>query len=74
MIRPATCPICEKPIVRPDGTTSDSAPFCSPRCQQVDLYRWFSGKYAIVESLPPERLAEEMFKDEERNAGGEGLM
>lgn len=66
MIRPATCPICDKPLVLADGTTPDTAPFCSQRCQQVDLYRWFSGKYAIVEDLPPERLAQELFEAEEQ--------
>jgi endogenous inhibitor of DNA gyrase (YacG/DUF329 family) len=29
-------------------------PFCSERCQQIDLYRWSEGKYAIVEPIDPE--------------------
>ncbi len=65
MIRPATCPICDKPLAQPDGTIPDTLPFCSKRCQQADLYRWFTGKYAIVEDLPPDRLAHEMFRDED---------
>lgn len=69
MIRPATCPICDKPLVREDGTAPETAPFCSKRCQQVDLYRWFDGKYAIVEELPPERLAEELFKKDDFQGG-----
>ncbi len=38
---PAPCPICKKP--------SDAAyePFCSKRCADVDLHRWFSGGYGI---------------------------
>ncbi|MFN8831896.1 MAG: DNA gyrase inhibitor YacG [Labrys sp. (in: a-proteobacteria)] len=35
------CPICGKPPV----ATND--PFCSPRCQQIDLSRWLTGAYAI---------------------------
>ena len=36
-----TCSICSKPtIVR-------YRPFCSKRCADVDLQRWFSGNYAI---------------------------
>jgi len=35
------CPICGKP------TVAATAPFCSPRCRDVDLARWFSGSYAI---------------------------
>jgi len=36
-----TCPICGKPAVQ------SSRPFCSPRCADIDLYRWLSGAYAI---------------------------
>jgi hypothetical protein len=37
----AKCAICGKP--------QDQAyrPFCSKRCADVDLGRWFSGRYAI---------------------------
>ncbi len=35
------CPVCGKPSV--DATK----PFCSTRCQDVDLNRWLSGGYAI---------------------------
>ncbi len=35
------CPICSKPAA------SDFRPFCSKRCADVDLQRWFSGRYAI---------------------------
>jgi len=36
-----TCPICSKPtIVR-------YRPFCSKRCADVDLQRWFTGGYAV---------------------------
>ena len=35
------CPICSKPtIVR-------YRPFCSKRCADVDLQRWFTGGYAV---------------------------
>ena len=35
------CPICGKPRV------AEYRPFCSRRCADVDLNRWFSGAYAI---------------------------
>jgi endogenous inhibitor of DNA gyrase (YacG/DUF329 family) len=35
------CPICRKPAAAP------FRPFCSARCRDVDLNRWFSGAYAI---------------------------
>ena len=36
-----SCPICGKPAVE------RFRPFCSGRCKDVDLNRWFSGAYAI---------------------------
>jgi len=35
------CPECGKP------SNPATAPFCSPRCRDVDLNRWLSGKYVI---------------------------
>ena len=39
--KPRPCPECGKPSVR------ESYPFCSERCRNLDLSRWFSGSYAI---------------------------
>jgi endogenous inhibitor of DNA gyrase (YacG/DUF329 family) len=36
-----TCPICRKP------STARDRPFCSPRCAEVDLGRWFGEAYRI---------------------------
>jgi endogenous inhibitor of DNA gyrase (YacG/DUF329 family) len=35
------CPICDKPV------EPAYKPFCSRRCADVDLQRWFSGRYAV---------------------------
>ena len=40
-LKAAPCPICRKP--KDDAY----APFCSRRCADVDLRRWFSGAYAV---------------------------
>ncbi len=56
MIRPQTCPICEKELAADAGLNSPLFPFCSQRCKDVDLYRWGEGKYQIVEPLKPEHL------------------
>lgn len=37
----AKCPICGS------VPTPDYRPFCSRRCADVDLNRWFSGRYAV---------------------------
>lgn len=36
-----TCPICKA------ETTKAYRPFCSKRCADVDLAKWFSGGYSI---------------------------
>jgi hypothetical protein len=39
--RQNACPICGKPA------GEKTRPFCSPRCRDVDLNRWFTGSYAV---------------------------
>ncbi len=39
--KPHLCSICGKEV------TEAYRPFCSKRCADVDLARWFSGSYAI---------------------------
>ncbi len=38
----ATCPICRRPIEWEGNTFR---PFCSERCQLVDLHGWFDERY-----------------------------
>ena len=35
------CPICRKP------RSSEFTPFCSQRCRDRDLARWFNDSYAV---------------------------
>lgn len=52
------CPVCDNP------STPKTAPFCSTRCADLDLGRWFTGRYAVPvmeeddilsgEDLPPD--------------------
>jgi endogenous inhibitor of DNA gyrase (YacG/DUF329 family) len=35
------CPICQK------TTVAAHKPFCSARCREVDMNRWFTGGYAM---------------------------
>jgi uncharacterized protein len=49
------CPICEKQF---DSAASPAMPFCSRRCQQIDLGRWLREVYsAPVERNPDEDVA-----------------
>ena len=49
------CPICQRPAA-PPGERSP-APFCSPRCQMVDLGRWLNEAYVISEPVDDAELA-----------------
>ena len=44
------CPICGKP------RNALHRPFCSRRCQEIDLGRWFQGSYAIPAVEPPDEF------------------
>ena len=43
-----SCPICGKPMAR------EYRPFCSKRCADVDLQRWFTGGYVVPASAQEE--------------------
>jgi uncharacterized protein len=48
----SACPGCGKPVRAPDGATPGRAepfPFCSFRCQMVDLGRWIDEEYRIAD-------------------------
>jgi endogenous inhibitor of DNA gyrase (YacG/DUF329 family) len=54
----AVCPICGK------STDERRKPFCSKRCADVDLHRWFAGVYAAP-------VTEDEEEDERREENGE---
>jgi endogenous inhibitor of DNA gyrase (YacG/DUF329 family) len=59
---PKPCPICQKPAA------DRFRPFCSGRCKDVDLNRWFKGAYAI----PAAESADDS-DEQERPRQGESL-
>ena len=51
---PKRCPICGKP------TDPRFRPFCSRRCADIDLGRWFSEGYSVPEQAPdPEQSSDD---------------
>jgi endogenous inhibitor of DNA gyrase (YacG/DUF329 family) len=48
------CPTCGKPVEWKDNLFR---PFCSERCQLVDLGKWVEGEYRVPgEQLPPDSV------------------
>ena len=59
-----TCPICGKPPVKA------ARPFCSKRCADLDLARWFNGTYAVASSDPDDADAlQDALEAEQENEG-----
>ena len=48
------CPICGRSVTVARLEEAPARPFCSVRCQQIDLGRWLSEEYRISEEIPPE--------------------
>lgn len=50
-----TCPICG------DSRAADHSPFCSQRCRDRDLARWFTDSYAVPgRGALPEEIEREL--------------
>ena len=57
------CPICKRP------PNDEFRPFCSKRCADIDLARWFSGSYTV----PVVELDEKDLDELERFVEGAAL-
>ncbi|KQI67330.1 DNA gyrase inhibitor [Loktanella sp. 3ANDIMAR09] len=53
------CPICDR------ETDPKLRPFCSKRCADIDLARWFSGSYAIP-AAPEEQGDDDVWDGSEK--------
>jgi len=63
---PAPCSTCGKPAVQA------YRPFCSKRCADVDLQRWFTGRYAIP--VEDEDGPEDPSGEDSAGQGGRGSL
>lgn len=60
------CPVCERP------RSPKHRPFCSRRCADIDLGRWFSGAYAIAADPDDEDVASFGIGEPAGGRGGSG--
>lgn len=60
MSKQTKCAICGEPAKK------EFAPFCSRRCADVDLGRWFKGSYRFEsEEVPDEQDLRDLIKQED---------
>jgi uncharacterized protein len=60
------CPTCSKPV---DWQSNPFRPFCSERCQLVDLGKWVEGEYRVPgDPIPPDTIPMPRI-DEETESG-----
>lgn len=57
--RKLTCPTCESKY---DAAASPALPFCSERCQQIDLGRWFNEEHGVPH-VPTQEELDKMIDD-----------
>ncbi|MEB8388659.1 DNA gyrase inhibitor YacG [Rhodobacteraceae bacterium KMM 6894] len=60
-----SCPICHKP------SAAAFRPFCSGRCADIDLAKWFDGSYAVPSTDPDDAEAAEQAAEEALNGSSE---
>ncbi len=49
-----TCPTCQKQFKVQARADAPSRPFCSKRCQLIDLGKWMDGEYVISDPILPD--------------------
>ncbi len=64
--RKRACPICAM------AAKAAYRPFCSAHCAEVDLGRWFTGRYRIPGARPPDGFAEGCAEAAAEAAPGDG--
>ena len=56
------CPICRRNVTYQAPEEIPFRPFCSRRCQLIDLGKWLNEEYRVSEELPPEMENEPLAK------------
>lgn len=60
----AKCPICAADVPAEGDRRPEAFPFCSARCRDADLYRWFEEEYAVP--VETNRVAAKAIEELER--------
>ena len=66
------CPTCGKSIPVTPSERPKSYPFCSKRCQMVDLYKWLDEEYCISTPIESPEQVEELLKKRQQDTQNAG--
>lgn len=61
------CPICGAAVTIDEGKPGRSFPFCSERCRNADLSRWFNEGYTVP--VEGNRVIQEALDDQDKRGG-----
>ncbi|GMV97424.1 MAG: DNA gyrase inhibitor YacG [Phycisphaerae bacterium] len=53
------CSHCRRQVVYSDLQEVPYRPFCSKRCQLIDLGKWLNEEYRVSEEIPPELMPQD---------------
>jgi len=63
-----TCPICGRRFAYSSIREQPHFPFCSRRCQLIDLDNWLEGRYRIVDPVAAESEEDSRRREESAEA------
>jgi len=64
------CPTCDTRLKFESQQDAPHRPFCSKRCQLVDLHKWFEGEYCISDPIGPVDAADNAFQRNTQSSDG----
>ncbi len=62
---PSRCPTCDKPVPSARPERPKAFPFCSERCQLIDLGKWLNEDYRISTPIESPEQVEELLNEQE---------
>ncbi len=59
------CPTCDTRLEFESQQDAPHRPFCSKRCQLIDLHKWFEGEYRVSTPIDPQdAVADNAFRQD----------
>ena len=63
------CPTCDKPVPTTPADRPETFPFCSRRCQLIDLGEWLDGQYRISSPVESAEQIRDVTEEQQDDLG-----